>query len=59
MNISFLARSKRKSKGWTQYNLSEKCGVSVTVIGKFEMGESIDLTIRETILKKLGMKQYI
>lgn len=59
MNINFLARSKRKSKGWTQYNLSKRCGVSVSVIGKFEMCEMVDPIFKETILKNLGMKKYI
>jgi transcriptional regulator with XRE-family HTH domain len=59
MNINFLARSKRKSKGWTQHNLSKRCGISVSVIGKFEMGEVVDPAFRETILRNLGMKKYI
>ncbi len=59
MNISFLARSKRKSKGWTQQKLSEKSGVPVSVIGKFEMGENVYPGFKEIILRNLGMKKYI
>ena len=56
MGLNFLARSARKEKGWTQYFFSKKTGVPVSVLGKFEMGETIDPIMEEKILRALSLK---
>jgi hypothetical protein len=54
-DIGFAARSKRKAKLWSQEHLSEKAGVSIATISKFENGEPIKEKSKEAILLHLGM----
>ena len=54
-DIGFAARSKRKAKLWSQEYLSEKAGVSIATISKFENGEPIKEKSKEAILLHLGM----
>jgi len=56
MGLNFLARSARKEKGWTQSFFSKKIGVPVLVLGKFEMGETVDPVMEEKILRALSLK---
>jgi transcriptional regulator with XRE-family HTH domain len=54
-DIGFAAKSKRKAKLWSQEHLSEKAGVSIATISKFENGEPIKEKSKEAILLHLGM----
>lgn len=54
-DIGFAAKTKRKAKLWSQEYLSEKAGVSIATISKFENGEPIKEKSKEAILLHLGM----
>lgn len=56
MQTNFLARSARKERGWTQSFFSKKTGVPVWILSKFELGEPVDSSFVEKILKALSIK---
>lgn len=58
-DIGFTARSKRKSKLWSQEYLAEKAGVSIATVSKFENGEPIREKSKEAILLHLGMLEAL
>jgi len=58
-DIGFTARSKRKSKLWSQEYLAKKAGVSIATVSKFENGEPIREKSKEAILLHLGMLEAL
>jgi len=58
-DIGFTAKSKRKSKLWSQEYLAEKSGVSIATVSKFENGEPIREKSKEAILLHLGMLEAL
>lgn len=50
-------RRLRMEKGFTQFDLAEKCGLERTQVGRIERGEiSTSLKMLEIVAKALGIK---
>lgn len=56
INIPFLARSMRRNNGWTQVDFSNKSGIPLSYITKFELGKDVGEKTRSEILEFLKIK---